>query len=194
MLHEGCADVLPAGHAVRRGRPASKAAPDRHVVAGRRRLVDDGDRRLARPAASCLLQADRRGETGRPGPDDEDVDGACNASGLPSRGSSCRDDRLDVADDAEVRVVEDPGPRVLVDRHHRLRALHPGDVLDRAGDPDRDVEPWVRRSGRSGRPGSRGWCSRPPRPCARRATLASAPSRLPRPAASGCRRRSKSAR
>ena len=51
-----------------------------------------------------------------------------------------RDDREQVADDAEVGQLEDRRLGVLVDRDDRLGGLHAGPVLDRAGDADRDVE------------------------------------------------------
>ena len=59
-----------------------------------------------------------------------------------------RDDLVQVADDAEVGVLEDRRVRVLVDRDDQARALHPDLVLDRAGDADRDVE--LRRDGLAG--------------------------------------------
>src|SRR5919202_1178327 len=52
-----------------------------------------------------------------------------------------RDDLVQVADDAEVGVLEDRRVRVLVDRDDRPRPLHPDLVLDRARDSDGDVEP-----------------------------------------------------
>src|SRR5262249_37046984 len=51
-----------------------------------------------------------------------------------------RDDLEDVADDAEVGHLEDRRVGISVDGDDRLRALHAGQVLDRAGDPARDVE------------------------------------------------------
>src|SRR5215213_3232147 len=51
-----------------------------------------------------------------------------------------RHDLEQVADHAEVRQLEDRRLRVLVDRDDRLRRLHPGPVLDRAGDAHRDVQ------------------------------------------------------
>src|SRR4051812_6424069 len=51
-----------------------------------------------------------------------------------------RDDLVEVADDAEIRVLEDRRVRVLVDRDDHVRALHADLVLDRARDPDGDVE------------------------------------------------------
>ena len=56
-----------------------------------------------------------------------------------------RDDLVEVADHAEVAELEDRGVLVLVDRQDVLRALHPDLVLDRAGDPERQVQ--VRRNG-----------------------------------------------
>src|SRR5438552_16363135 len=46
-----------------------------------------------------------------------------------------------VADDAVVGHLEDRRVRVLVDGHDAARRRHPGEVLDRARDRDRDVEP-----------------------------------------------------
>src|ERR671914_672842 len=51
-----------------------------------------------------------------------------------------RHDRVQVADDAEVGVLEDRRVRVLVDGDDHVRGLHPDLVLDRAGDTARDVE------------------------------------------------------
>src|SRR4051812_38661078 len=55
------------------------------------------------------------------------------------------DDLVEVAHDAEVGELEDRGVGVLVDRHDVLRGLHADLVLDRAGDPGREVE--LRRDG-----------------------------------------------
>src|SRR5215212_7035571 len=51
-----------------------------------------------------------------------------------------RDDLVQVANNAEIGVLEDRRVRVLVDRDDHVRALHADLVLDRAGDPDGDVE------------------------------------------------------
>src|SRR5687767_15369326 len=51
-----------------------------------------------------------------------------------------RHDLVEVADDPEVAELEDRRVLVLVDREDVLRALHPDLVLDRAGDPDREIE------------------------------------------------------
>src|SRR5438874_981850 len=59
-----------------------------------------------------------------------------------------RDDLVQVADDAEVGVLEDRRIRVLVDRDDHIRSLHAHLVLDRAGDADRNVKPG--RDGLSG--------------------------------------------
>src|SRR5699024_3973856 len=48
--------------------------------------------------------------------------------------------REQVAHDPEVSDVEDWRVAVLVDRDDGLRGLHPGEVLDRARDAQRDVE------------------------------------------------------
>src|SRR4051794_24068489 len=50
------------------------------------------------------------------------------------------EDGVQVADDAEVDELEDRRLLVLVDRHDGLRGLHPGPVLDRAGDAGGEVE------------------------------------------------------
>src|SRR4051812_17500265 len=54
-------------------------------------------------------------------------------------------DLVQVADDAEVRELEDRGVGVLVDGHDVLRGLHAHLVLDRAGDARREVQ--LRRDG-----------------------------------------------
>src|SRR5690242_3159955 len=51
-----------------------------------------------------------------------------------------RHDLVEVADHAEVGELEDRGVGVLVDGDDVLRALHADLVLDRAGDPGRQVE------------------------------------------------------
>src|SRR4051794_16551475 len=51
-----------------------------------------------------------------------------------------RQDLVEVADDAEVRELEDRRVLVLVDRDDVLRGLHAHLVLDRAGDARREVE------------------------------------------------------
>src|SRR3954451_834092 len=50
------------------------------------------------------------------------------------------DDGVQVTDHAEVGQLEGRRLRVLVDRDDRLRGLHPGPVLDGAGDAHRDVQ------------------------------------------------------
>src|SRR5689334_20642862 len=55
------------------------------------------------------------------------------------------DDLVQVAHHAEVRELEDRRVRVRVDRDDVLRVLHADLVLDRAGDPDREVQ--LRRDG-----------------------------------------------
>src|SRR3954447_15001808 len=67
--------------------------------------------------------------------------------GLHRRGE-LREDLVQVADDAEVGELEDRGVGVLVDRDDVLRGLHADLVLDRAGDPGREVE--LRRDGLAG--------------------------------------------
>jgi len=56
------------------------------------------------------------------------------------RGRERRHHLEGVADDAEVRDLEDRGVGVLVDRDDRARGAHAGEVLDRAADADGDVE------------------------------------------------------
>src|SRR4051812_42139145 len=50
------------------------------------------------------------------------------------------EDLVEVAHDAQVGELEDRGVGVLVDRDDVLRGLHADLVLDRAGDPRRQVE------------------------------------------------------
>ena len=110
-----------------------------------------------------LPEPDRRREPGRAGADDEHPDldrlgvagrgdrlgvsstaagsrTASRAAALPDEVGEPRHDLVQVADDTEVGVVEDRRVRILVDRDDRPRALHPHLVLDRARDPDRDVQ------------------------------------------------------
>src|SRR3954453_22386863 len=75
------------------------------------RCLDTG---LARRTGSALALLDRLGEGGQHG--------------------------VEVPDDAEVDELEDRRLLVLVDRDDRLRGLHAGPVLDRAGDAVGDVE------------------------------------------------------
>src|SRR5215218_3194076 len=49
-------------------------------------------------------------------------------------------DLVEVADDPEIRELEDRGVGVLVDRHDVLRGLHADLVLDRSGDAGGEVE------------------------------------------------------
>ena len=51
-----------------------------------------------------------------------------------------RHDLEQVADEADVRDLEDRRFLVLVDGDDRLRILHAGKVLDRAGNADRDID------------------------------------------------------
>src|SRR5262245_63524960 len=51
-----------------------------------------------------------------------------------------RDDRVEVADDAQVAELEDGRVAVLVDRDDHLRGLHADLVLDRAGHAEPDVD------------------------------------------------------
>src|SRR5690242_17629221 len=63
----------------------------------------------------------------------------CLAHGLRQR----RYDLEDVADDPVIRDLEDRCFLILVDRDDRLRCAHASEVLDRARDPDRNVELWT---------------------------------------------------
>src|SRR6478736_6287780 len=51
-----------------------------------------------------------------------------------------RDDLEQVADEAEIGNLENRRFTVLVDRHDRAGVLDAGQMLDRAGDTDRDVQ------------------------------------------------------
>ena len=125
-----------------------------------------GPRRGARPAPAPPRAAGRAGSrrrdpraprptirtptsiSGSPGAATNSFDrnGGGNVGGshaaLRARTSSVSfgNDLVQVADDPEVGVLEDRGVRVLVDRDDQGRALHADLVLDRAGDPDGDVE------------------------------------------------------
>src|SRR5215510_13755264 len=61
-----------------------------------------------------------------------------------------RNDFEQIADDAVVGHFEDGRVRVLVDRGDRLGALHPDQVLDGAGNAEREVQ--LRRDGLPGTP------------------------------------------
>src|SRR6056297_1543753 len=61
-----------------------------------------------------------------------------------------RDDLEQVADETVVGDFEDRGFRILVDRHDGPGVLDPGQVLDRAGDADREVQ--LRRDDLAGLP------------------------------------------
>ena len=72
VLHEPPV-VAPAGdELVEAGRLEGRAGEG--VVAGARRLVDDGDRGLAAGRRQLLLEPDRGGEAGRAAADDQDVE------------------------------------------------------------------------------------------------------------------------
>src|SRR5436853_5778312 len=64
----------------------------------------------------------------------------------PARGSFSKllgqlgHDLEQVADQADVGDLEDRGVLVLVDRDDGLRILHAREMLDRAGDADRDID------------------------------------------------------
>src|SRR5256885_8942622 len=64
----------------------------------------------------------------------------------PARGSfskllgQLRDNLEQVADQADVGDLEDRGVLVLVDGDDDFRILHPREVLDRAGNADRDID------------------------------------------------------
>src|SRR5215203_6292302 len=68
-----------------------------------------------------------------------DIGGSASLAGLHGLGELGHD-LVEVADDPEVGELEDRGVRVLVDRDDVLRALHADLVLDRAGDPGRQVQ------------------------------------------------------
>src|ERR1700754_1104393 len=59
---------------------------------------------------------------------------------LLDRGGEFGNDLEEIAHDAVVGNLEDRRFLVLVDRHDRLAVLHAGEMLDRAGDADGDVE------------------------------------------------------
>src|SRR5215211_7014206 len=56
------------------------------------------------------------------------------------RGSQLGHDLEEIAHDAVVGNLENRGFLVLVDRDDGLAVLHPGEMLDRAGDADGDIE------------------------------------------------------
>src|SRR4051812_6936206 len=74
----------------------------------------------------------------------DDIVGSAALLGLHGLGELGHD-LVEVADDAQVGELEDRGVGVLVDRHDVLRGLHADLVLDRAGDPRRQVQ--LRRDG-----------------------------------------------
>src|SRR6185312_16071445 len=55
-------------------------------------------------------------------------------------GVECRDELEEIADDAVIGDLEDRRFFVLVDRDDDFRILHAGQMLDRAGNADRDIE------------------------------------------------------
>src|SRR5439155_23281468 len=63
-------------------------------------------------------------------------------------GGQGRHERERIGDDAVIGHLEDVGVGILVDRDDRLALGHAGEMLDRAGDPDRDVQ--IRRDGLAG--------------------------------------------
>src|SRR5689334_1533504 len=56
------------------------------------------------------------------------------------RGSQLGHDLEEIAHDAIVGNLEDRGFLVLIDRNDGLAVLHAGEMLDRAGDADGDIE------------------------------------------------------
>src|SRR6266545_2059405 len=66
--------------------------------------------------------------------------GRTSAMELLDLGGEPGHDLEQIADHPVVRHLEDRCVLVLVDRHDHLRRPHPREVLDRARDPDRDVE------------------------------------------------------
>src|SRR5699024_6212204 len=78
------------------------------------------------------------GRAGRPATRGNGRDGGLGA--LLDLLGELRGDRVQVTDDSEVGEVGDRCLGVLVDRDDVLRGLHTGTVLDRTGDPERDVQ------------------------------------------------------
>src|SRR6266568_4381998 len=56
------------------------------------------------------------------------------------RGDDRRHDLEKVPDDAVISDLEDRGVGILVDGDNRVRALHPDEVLNGAGDAERDIQ------------------------------------------------------
>src|SRR5690606_35980122 len=86
------------------------------------------------PPTPGRRKAGGRGSVPRP------VAPAWSAAALADLLDRLRDHLEQITDDAEVGDLEDRRLRVLVDRHDDPRGLHTGPVLDRAGDPQRDVQ------------------------------------------------------
>src|SRR5437588_11233894 len=74
----------------------------------------------------------------------EAMDASASLLGLDRLGQLGQD-LVEVADDPEVRELEDRRVSVLVDRDDVLRGLHTDLVLDRAGDAGREIQ--LRRDG-----------------------------------------------
>ena len=158
-----------------RGAPRRRAARPglevRHELAQRRRiehragqrvradfarLLEHGDRE--RLAALLLLELGEPQRSRHPGgaaADDQDVDfeGFSRVISVPQWKplsffqfrNHRRHDLEQIADDPVVGDFEDRRLGVLVDRDDRSRALHADEVLNRAGDAERDIE--LRRHG-----------------------------------------------
>ena len=152
--------------------------------------------RSSSPSSPCLTNS-LSGSTGRRGSLGAGAEPCAGGHDQPpllglDRVGQLGHDLVEVADDPEVRELEDRRIRVLVDRDDVLRGLHPDLVLDRAGDPGGEVELGRRPSCRSGRSGPRRDTSRRRRPrgsrrprCSaerrRQSSASSKPSALPRP-------------
>ena len=124
-------------------RPAAALGkPEQHRSGGRKPRVTAGapaERERRRPQRGLVLvRATRPVAPAR----------APSALALGDLLGGGRQHRVQVADDAEVDELEDRRLLVLVDRDDRLRGLHAGPVLDRAGDAVGDVE--LRRDGLAG--------------------------------------------
>src|SRR5262245_29677315 len=102
------------------------------------------------PAPTIATPTSMRSSGGSVGPPTASIapNGGVKSIGLATSAARAhelrelRDDLVQIPDDTDVAEVEDRRVRVLVDRDDRPRALHADLVLDRAGDPARDVEPW----------------------------------------------------
>ena len=186
------APLLEVGHEVLERRRIEHGARQ-HVRAGLARLLEHGDRqRLAAALLLQLRQPERRRHPA-PGPpptiEDIDFEGSqrsqrATLSHLFSSAIIAGTTSNRSPDDAVVGDLEDRRLGVLVDRDDGARALHADEVLDRAGDAERDVE--LRRDGlaRSCRSGDPSAASRRRRSGATRRARRPSPARA---AAAICR-------